>query len=105
MIKITLTSTGSQIPDPHSVGPSTLVQCAGQNILIDCGRSVTTHLMATGIPVPFLSAILVSHLQSDYITDLIDLVTTRWILTPEAMSGVFFSPVGQKKLSTEWCRC
>ncbi|MTA65371.1 MAG: ribonuclease Z, partial [Actinobacteria bacterium] len=37
-MKVTLTGTGSPIPDANRAGPSTLVQCAGQNILIDCGR-------------------------------------------------------------------
>ncbi|NQW33052.1 MAG: MBL fold metallo-hydrolase, partial [Acidimicrobiaceae bacterium] len=80
-MKVTLTGTGSPIPDPHRAGPSTLVQCSGQNILIDCGRGVAMRLAAAGVPVPFLSAILVTHLHSDHITDLNDIVTTRWILT------------------------
>ncbi|MGA0108329.1 MAG: ribonuclease Z, partial [Candidatus Nanopelagicales bacterium] len=43
-MKVTLTGTGSPIPDPHRAGPSTLVQCTGQNILIDCGRGVAMRL-------------------------------------------------------------
>jgi ribonuclease Z len=97
-MKVTLTGTGSPIPDPNRAGPSTLVQCAGQNILIDCGRGVAMRLAATGVPAPFLSAILVTHLHSDHITDLNDLVTTRWILTPEATATVVYGPVGLKKV-------
>jgi ribonuclease Z len=74
------------------------VQCAGQNILIDCGRGVAMRLAAAGVPVPFLSAILVTHLHSDHITDLNDIVTTRWILTPEATPTVIYGPVGMKKV-------
>ncbi|MGA0766810.1 MAG: MBL fold metallo-hydrolase, partial [Ilumatobacteraceae bacterium] len=97
-MKVTLTGTGSPIPDPHRAGPSTLVQCAGQNILIDCGRGVAMRLAAAGVPVPFLSAILVTHLHSDHITDLNDIVTTRWILTPEATPTIIYGPVGMKKV-------
>ena len=97
-MKVTLTGTGSPIPDPNRAGPSTLVQCVGQNILIDCGRGVAMRLAAAGVPVPFLSAILVTHLHSDHITDLNDIVTTRWILTPEATPTIVSGPVGMKKV-------
>ena len=97
-MKVTLTGTGSPIPDPNRAGPSTLVQCAGQNILIDCGRGVAMRLAAAGVPVPFLSAILVTHLHSDHITDLNDIVTTRWILTPEATPTVIYGPPGTQKV-------
>ena len=97
-MKVTLTGTGSPIPDPNRAGPSTLVQCVGQNILIDCGRGVAMRLAAAGVPVPFLSAILVTHLHSDHITDLNDIVTTRWILTPEATPTVVYGPPGTQKV-------
>ena len=97
-MKVILTGTGSPIPDANRAGPSTLVQCAGQNILIDCGRGVAMRLVAAGVPAPFLSAILVTHLHSDHITDLNDLVTTRWILSPEATPTVIYGPLGTKKV-------
>ena len=50
MMKVTLTGTGSPIPDANRAGPSTLVQCVGQNILIDCGRGVAMRLVAAGVP-------------------------------------------------------
>jgi ribonuclease Z len=97
-MKVTLTGTGSPIPDANRAGPSTLVQCAGQNILIDCGRGVAMRLVAVGVPAPFVSAILITHLHSDHITDLNDLVTTRWILTPEATPTVVYGPLGTQKV-------
>jgi len=97
-MKVILTGTGSPIPDAHRAGPSTLVQCAGQNILIDCGRGVAMRLVAAGVPAPFLSAILVTHLHSKHITDLNDIVTTRWILSPTATPTVVYGPVGLQKV-------
>ena len=98
MMKVTLTGTGSPIPDANRAGPSTLVQCVGQNILIDCGRGVAMRLVAAGVTAPFISAILITHLHSDHITDLNDLVTTRWILTPEATSTIIYGPLGTQKV-------
>lgn len=97
-MKVTLTGTGSPIPDANRAGPSTLVQCVGQNILIDCGRGVAMRLVAAGVPVPFISAILITHLHSDHITDLNDLVTTRWILSPQATPTIIYGPPGTQKV-------
>jgi ribonuclease Z len=40
----------------------------------------------------------VTHLHSDQITALNDLVTTFWSLVPKAMPGVFFSPIGYRDI-------
>jgi len=98
-MKVTLTGTGSPIPDPQRAGPSKLVQCAGQYILIDCGRGVAMRLAADSVPVPFLSAILMTHLHSDHITDLDDIVTTRWILSPEATPTFVYGQSGTQRVA------
>jgi len=56
------------------------------------------RLVAAGVPAPFISAILITHLHSDHITDLNDLVTTRWILTPEATPTIVYGPLGTQKV-------
>jgi len=80
-MRITLLGTGSPLPDPTRAGPSTLVQASGANLLVDCGRGVLMRLAATGVVPSQLSAVLLTHLHSDHITDLSDMVTTRWVTT------------------------
>ncbi|OBG98002.1 ribonuclease Z [Mycobacterium sp. E3251] len=81
MIEITLLGTGSPIPDPNRAGPSTLVRAGGQVFLVDCGRGVLQRAAAVGVGAAGLSALLITHLHSDHIGDLGDLLITRWIST------------------------
>ena len=80
-IEITLLGTGSPIPDPNRAGPSTLVRAGGQQLLVDCGRGVLQRLAAAGGSANALSALLLTHLHSDHIADLGDLLITRWVTT------------------------
>ena len=81
MLEITLLGTGSPIPDPNRAGPSTLVRAGGQVFLVDCGRGVLQRAAAVGVGASGLSALLLTHLHSDHIGDLGDLLITRWITT------------------------
>ncbi|MFM8265674.1 MAG: MBL fold metallo-hydrolase [Acidimicrobiia bacterium] len=94
MMKVTLLGTGSPIPYPNRAGPSTLVQAAGQHIVVDCGRGCVMRLTAAGVFPPFLSAVLLTHLHSDHISDLNDIVTSRWIMSPNPIVTHVYGPVG-----------
>ncbi|ORB88674.1 ribonuclease Z [Mycobacterium persicum] len=79
MIEITLLGTGSPIPDPNRAGPATLVRAGGQAFLIDCGRGVLQRAAAVGVGAAGLSALLLTHLHSDHIADLGDVIITNWV--------------------------
>jgi len=81
MIEVTLLGTGSPIPDPDRAGPSTLIRAGGQTFLVDCGRGVQLRLAAAGSAANTLTALLLTHLHSDHIADLGDVIITRWIST------------------------
>lgn len=86
MIDVTLLGTGSPIVDPNRAGPATLVtipgqQGPGQTFLVDCGRGVLMRAAAAGAQAAGLTALLLTHLHSDHITDLSDVITTRWVST------------------------
>ena len=81
MIEVTLLGTGSPIPDPNRVGPSTLVRAGGPVFLVDCGRGVLQRAAAVGVGAAGLSALLLTHLHSDHIADLGDVIITRWVTT------------------------
>lgn len=80
-IDITLLGTGSPLPDAHRAGPSTLVSAGGQAFLIDCGRGVLMRLTAAGVSTGSLTALLLTHLHSDHIAELGDVIITRWVST------------------------
>lgn len=96
MIEVTLLGTGSPIPDARRAGPSTLVRAGGQTFLIDCGRGVQQRMTAAGAAANGLSALLLTHLHSDHIADLGDVIITRWVstFTPEQTPLQIIGPPG-----------
>ena len=97
-MKVTLLGTGSPLPSATCAGPSTLVQAAGQNIVVDAGRGVIMRLVGAMCPPPLVSAVLLTHLHSDHICDLNDIVTTRWVASPAATPLEVYGPVGTRRM-------
>jgi ribonuclease Z len=79
MIEVTLLGTGSPMVDPNRAGPSTLVRAGDHAFLVDAGRGVLMRAAAVGVGAADITALLLTHLHSDHITDLSDVITTRWI--------------------------
>lgn len=96
MIDVTLLGTGSPIVDPNRAGPSTLVTAAGQTFLVDCGRGALMRAAAAGAQAAGLTALLLTHLHSDHITDLSDVITTRWVTTIGPNPLTVIGPPGTK---------
>lgn len=97
-MKVTLLGTGSPLPSATCAGPSSLVQAGGLNLLVDTGRGVIMRLVGAMVPPPMVNAVLLTHLHSDHICDLNDVITTRWIASPAATPLPIYGPVGTKKM-------
>lgn len=97
-IEIVLLGTGSPIPDPTRAGPSTFVQAGPHRFLVDCGRGVLLRAAAAGVGANQLSAVLLTHLHSDHVTDLNDVITTRWITTFAPSPLRIFGPPNTKEV-------
>ena len=80
-LEVVMLGTGSPIPDARRAGPSTLVRAGSHHFLFDCGRGVLLRTAAVGVGANQLTATLLTHLHSDHLTDLNDVITTRWITT------------------------
>ena len=94
MIEITLLGTGSPLVDPLRAGPATLVRAGGRSFLFDCGRGVLMRAAAIGIQANQLTALVLTHLHSDHITDLNDVLTSRWVTTFVPTPLPILGPVG-----------
>ena len=96
MIDITLLGTGSPMVDPNRAGPSTLIRAGESTFLVDCGRGVLMRAAAAGVGAANLTALLLTHLHSDHITDLSDVITTRWVTTFVPTPLPIIGPPGTK---------
>ena len=95
---ITLLGTGSPMVDPNRAGPSTLTRAGEQIFLVDCGRGVLMRAAAAGVGAAGITALLLTHLHSDHITDLSDVITTRWITTIGPNPLPIIGPPGTKQV-------
>lgn len=95
---VILLGTGSPIPSPTRAGPATLVKAGGVNLLADAGRGVVMRLAAAGVGPAAISAVLLTHMHSDHISDLNDVITCHWIMSPAPVPLRVFGPVGAKAL-------
>ncbi len=93
-MEIVLTGTGSPLPDANRAGPSMLVKAGDTHILVDAGRGTVMRMTGGGSLPPFLAAVLVTHLHSDHICALNDVITTHWVMTQGNATLDIYGPVG-----------
>ncbi len=93
-MEVIVLGSGSPLPDQNRAGPSTLVRTSAGDLLFDCGRGVLMRMAAAGSAAAMARALFLTHLHSDHLTDLNDVVTTRWISSFEARPLTVIGPVG-----------
>lgn len=77
-MQVTLLGTGCPSVDLHRHGPATLVRHGPHSLLVDCGAGVSHRLVESGTPGSELDALFLTHLHSDHIVDLFQLVISSW---------------------------
>jgi ribonuclease Z len=91
-IDVVLLGTGNPLPDRDRAGAATLVRAGGRIMLFDAGRGVCMRLAAAGVLPVMLDAVFLTHLHSDHICDMNDVVTTQWVMSPVPKSLRVFGP-------------
>ena len=97
-MNVTILGSGSPIPDPHRAGPSTLVRTSAGDLLVDCGRGVLMRAAAAASGPGAFRAVFLTHLHSDHITDLNDVITMRWAMSFQPSPLTVIGPVGTAAL-------
>ena len=76
---VTLTGTGVPHPSPGRAGPGVLVRHDDVALQFDAGRGTMIRLTEAGTAAHELDALFITHVHSDHLIDLPDVVMTRWI--------------------------
>jgi len=93
-MQVVILGSGSPLPDPDRAGPATLVRTSAGDLLFDCGRGVLMRAAGAGSSAGALSALFLTHLHSDHLTDLNDVVTIRWVTSFAPSPLRLFGPTG-----------
>ena len=75
---LTLLGTGCPKVDYKRFGPSNLISTNQVNILVDCGSGVTQRLNQAKISTADIDALFLTHLHSDHVVDIYQLIISSW---------------------------
>jgi ribonuclease Z len=79
-LKVVLLGTGVGPPvNLQQFGASTLIEAGDVRLLFDCGRGATIRLTQVGIPLGSVSRLFLTHLHSDHVIQIPDLLLTGWV--------------------------
>jgi len=93
-LHVVLAGTGSPMPDPRRAGASTVVIAGKYQFIVDSGPGSTLNLERMKIPLEETDAVLLTHMHSDHIAGLGELLLKAW--TGGARTGPLrvLGPVG-----------
>lgn len=72
--------TGTPRPLPDVMGPSTAILVGDRVFVVDAGEGIERRLAAAHLPVDGVTALFITHLHSDHVLGLADLIFTSWVL-------------------------
>ena len=94
-LKVVLLGTGvGPRVNLQQFGASTLVEAGGQRFLFDCGRGTTQRLAQAGVPLGSITRVFLTHLHSDHVLQLPDLLLAGWAGGQRAVPLVVWGPAG-----------
>ena len=94
-LKVVLLGTGpGPVVNLQQYGASTLVEAGGQRLLFDCGRGATLRLAQAGVPIGSITRLFLTHLHSDHVMQLPDLLLTGWEMGRRAAPLSVWGPSG-----------
>ena len=95
-MQLILLGTGCPKVDYKRFGPSNLVLTNKSSILVDCGSGVTQRLKEAKISLADINALFLTHLHSDHVVDLYQLIISSWH-SYRTKAWRIFGPRGTKK--------
>jgi ribonuclease Z len=98
-LKVVLLGTGAGPPvNLEQYGASTLVEAGAQRFLFDCGRGTTLRLAQAGVPIGSITRVFLTHLHSDHVLQLPDLLLTGWAGGRRGVPLAVWGPAGTRAM-------
>jgi ribonuclease Z len=99
-IKVTLLGTGSgPLVRLNRYQTTTLVEAGGEKLLFDCGRGVLIRMVQAKIPIDTVTKLFITHLHSDHVVDVADLLLTPWSArSPRKVPLEVWGPTGTEAM-------
>jgi ribonuclease Z len=95
---VILLGTGTPVPDPSAMGPATLIVYGDREFLFDAGVGVERQLAKAKLSFVNIEAVFLTHLHSDHILGLPDVIFTSWIFGRRTPLKVY-GPYGTTNMS------
>ena len=95
-MQLTLLGTGCPSVNYKRFGPANLISTNKSSILVDCGSGFTQRLDESKNSSANIDALLLTHLHSDHIIDLYQLIISSWHLYRNKPWKIY-GPKGTKK--------
>jgi ribonuclease Z len=98
-LKIILLGTGVGPPvNLEQYEASTLIEAGSMRLLFDCGRGATLRLAQAGIPTGSINRVFLTHLHSDHVVQLPDLLLTGWVGGGRSVPLEVWGPQGTRDM-------
>ena len=98
-LKVVLLGSGVGPPvNLQQFGASTLIEAGGERLLFDCGRGATIRLTQVGVPLGSISRLFLTHLHSDHVIQIPDLLLTGWVGGGRSIPLEVWGPEGTRDM-------
>jgi ribonuclease Z len=98
-LKIVLLGTGvGPRVNLEQFGASTLIEAGSVRLLFDCGRGATLRLAQAAVPVGSINRVFLTHLHSDHVVQLPDLLLTGWVGGGRSVPLEVWGPEGTRDM-------
>src|SRR4051794_752484 len=79
MATLHLLGTGAALSEPHRTTTMLAIDDSVSAVVVDCGGDVVQRLLAAGIPVGRISALIVTHEHPDHVGGFALLMERLWL--------------------------
>ena len=98
-IRVTFLGTGSPAVSIDRFSACILIEAGPRRLLFDAGRGCLFRLQQAGVDLPSLTSLFITHLHSDHVLSVPDLILTGWTQGRKGPLDVY-GPTGTKDMIT-----